>query len=70
MAYAKEQQAENNLQRSVRDNIESQQVELLSKEIKLWLQPSDSAGALRKLRAAQTTDTCKWLLGKEQYTAW
>lgn len=38
--------------------------------MKLWLQPWDSSSDLRKLREVQTTNTCSWLLGKEEYNNW
>ena len=70
MAHAKEQKAENDLQRSFRQNIESQQLDQMSREVRLWLQPSNSANDLRKLREARTADTGTWLLGKDEYNSW
>lgn len=42
----------------------------MSKEVRLWLQPSDSVGDWRKLQQTQIADTCTWLLGKDKYNTW
>jgi ankyrin repeat domain-containing protein 50 len=42
----------------------------MSKEVRLWLQPSDNAGDWRKLQQIQTPETCTWLLGKDKYNTW
>jgi hypothetical protein len=70
MAHAKDQRAENDLRRSFEQNIETKQSDQMSREVRLWLQPSNSANNLRKLRETRTVDTCTWLLSKEPYTSW
>jgi hypothetical protein len=63
MAHAKEQ-------RTFRQNLEAQQTDQMSREVRLWLQPSNSANDLRKLLETRTADTCTWLLAKKQYISW
>ena len=70
MAHAKEQKAEIDLQRSFRRNVEAQQSYQMSREVRLWLQASNSANDLRKLCETRTADTGTWVLEKEHYTSW
>jgi Cdc6-like AAA superfamily ATPase len=70
LAHADEQKAENDLQRNFRENVQARQSDQTSKEVRLWLQPSDNVGDWRKLQQVQTAETCTWLLDKDTYNTW